>query len=438
MTNRVFPSLTIAALMLGGSSVACADGGHVATSRAERRAEAKVERQATADAASASKAIEAGEGVEAVDFAERATAARPRRADYRTLLGQSYLKAGRFASARAAFADALTLGATEPRAALDLALVQIALGDVPAARATLVEHQAIIPAADLGLAVALAGDPAQGVTILTAAARSARTDVKTRQNLALALALDGRWAEARAVAATDVNPGQLDARMEQWARFVRPTGASDQVATLLGVKPAADAGQPVALALVAPAPVRVADLSAPAADAPLVDAPALPAPRPTLAAWAAPRPVVQPLPTSRATAPAAIATRSAAPVVVVRRHAEPVASLKPSQGGWYVQVGAFRNASLAEGGWAQAVSRAAVLRGRTPQQASFRTDSGVFTRLSVGGFSHDEAVAACRTLRAHGGACFVRTGAGEQIAAWARKDVQVASHQRHGVEVALR
>src|SRR5690606_15546062 len=112
---------------------------------------------------------------------------------YRELLGQAYLLAGRFASARQAFTDVLTLDPSNGRAALNLALTEIAGGDWSGARDTLAVHANTIPASDLGLAFALAGDPVKAVEILAPAAREANAGAKTRQNLALALALAGRW-----------------------------------------------------------------------------------------------------------------------------------------------------------------------------------------------------------------------------------------------------
>ncbi|WP_204349818.1 hypothetical protein, partial [Klebsiella pneumoniae] len=67
----------------------------------------------------------------------------------------------------------------------------------------------MIPAADRGLAYALAGDPVKAVEILGPAARAEDATAKTRQNLALALALSGRWAEAKQVASVDVAPDQI-------------------------------------------------------------------------------------------------------------------------------------------------------------------------------------------------------------------------------------
>src|SRR3546814_7694581 len=77
---------------------------------------------------------------------------------------------------------------------------------------------------------------------------------RTRQNLALAYALDGQWAKARTVAAQDVSPADLDRRMENWARLASPEARDMQVASLLGTTPVAgDPGQPQMLALSKPA-----------------------------------------------------------------------------------------------------------------------------------------------------------------------------------------
>ena len=90
-----------------------------------------------------------------------------------------------------------TDGARVGKAALNLALAQIAQGQWDVARTTLAEHAEAIPARDRGLALALAGDPNGGVALLIAAARTPDADARTRQNLALALALSGRAAVAR-------------------------------------------------------------------------------------------------------------------------------------------------------------------------------------------------------------------------------------------------
>ncbi|GGB15668.1 hypothetical protein GCM10011380_01380 [Sphingomonas metalli] len=186
----------------------------------------------------------------AVLLAEAAVQAAPDRADYRFILARAYLADGRFASARQAFADVLTLDPLNGRAALNLALAQIACGDPESARATLASFRERISASDLGLALALSGEPAQAVTLLTAAARDRGATAQVRQNLALSLALSGQWQMARVVAAVDVSPADLDARMLEWIAFAQAKRPTEQVAALLGVQPAAtDMGQPTALAL---------------------------------------------------------------------------------------------------------------------------------------------------------------------------------------------
>ncbi|MGI4731616.1 MAG: tetratricopeptide repeat protein [Janthinobacterium lividum] len=424
MTNRAIVSLSLSALMLGGSVVGCAAGGeHVAT------ASDAAPKAAAALAGRASKALAQGHADDAVRYAEQAVADRPQLVEYRVLLGQSYLKAGRFTSAQQAFGDVLKLDPANGKAALNMALAQIGTGNWSGARAALDAYARVIPAADRGLAMALAGDPAGAVEVLTAAARTPEADVKTRQNLALALALAGHWPEAKAVAGADLSPADLDVRMTQWAAFSHPAGAADQVSALLGVVPVVDAGQPVALALSAPVPVEAQPETRP------VKVTVTPAPAPV----SAPTEAVADAPPRFEPAAADVAVRAgpietaavsrpvAAPAVANRTTVHGAAAAHPAPGSWYVQIGAFQNAAVARDGWMRAVRRNAAFRGHVPEGMTFRARAGQVYRLSVGGFSRGQADAMCRSYRARGGACFVRTGAGDQVAQWVRKDVQLAS-----------
>ena len=355
-----------------------------------------------------------------VEAAEQAVALAPREAGYRLLLGQSYLQAGRFRSATQAFIDTLQLDGGNGRAALNLALAQVANGDWQAARQTLAAHGEI-PAGDRGLAMALAGDTTGAVQLLTEVARSPEASAKVRQNLALAYALAGQWQAARMVAAADLSPADVDARLEQWAAFAQPRAASDQVAALLGVRPSADGGQPVALALNAPAPAApVAVAMAGVAPTTVSVATAAPAIR-----FAAPHEVVQPLAMTMA---APLIQRAAGPIKVAAR-ATAVRPIAAKAGGtWYVQLGAFDNAGVAKDAWGRAQRRYAAFRAHQPQGMSFTKGTATFYRLSVGGFARADAVGACRAYRARGGVCFVRAGAGDQVASWLGKGrVQVAS-----------
>ncbi len=195
----------------------------------------------------------------AIARAEHAVALDGADGERRALLGTAYLRAGRFRSAAQAFADTLALRQVDGRTALNLALAQVASGQGNAAQATLVRYAALIPATDRGLALALGGAPQQGVEVLMAAMRVPGADARTRQNLALALALAGEWPDAFFLVGLDLPPAAARQRILDWMRFARPQGSADQVAALLSITPAIDPGQPVALALhQAPTPAEAA------------------------------------------------------------------------------------------------------------------------------------------------------------------------------------
>jgi len=228
-------------------------------------------------------ALNANDFPAAVRFGEQAVENSPGDASFRALLGNAYFGSGRLASAEAAYRDALTLNANQPSAALKLALVQIAQGKNAQALAFLDQARGLLEPADLGLAVALAGQPQDAVNILEAAARERGADARVRQNLALAHALTGDWTAARNVASQDLSADLVDARIQEWMTFAKPGTPSDQIASLTGVRPVADPGQPTRLALYAPA-TRVA--------AAVVQAPPV-AQQPVSAPAPQPEPVVQ-------------------------------------------------------------------------------------------------------------------------------------------------
>src|SRR5690606_20931689 len=131
------------------------------------------------------------------DNAEAAVLADPRNPAWRATLGAAYLDAGRFSSAATSFDDAMALGDTSPRTVLSLALARVGQGRSAEATALLHDHEGRIAAADVGLALALAGEPGRGIHIMSNAIRAGDNNPTIRQNLAYAYALDGRWREAR-------------------------------------------------------------------------------------------------------------------------------------------------------------------------------------------------------------------------------------------------
>jgi Flp pilus assembly protein TadD len=198
----------------------------------------------------AQAALTKGDTAKAISLSEAAVTASPHDAALRVLLGQAYLKAGRFQSAAVTFDDAMKLGDNTARNALSLALAKTGAGDLRGALAVLDDWRGEIPAGDLGLALALAGEPERGVAVLADALRSGDNTPKIRQNLAYAYALAGRWREARTMAAQDVPGDVLGDRMTEWASTIAPEQHQARVAALLGTPLRGDSGQPAALALV--------------------------------------------------------------------------------------------------------------------------------------------------------------------------------------------
>jgi Flp pilus assembly protein TadD len=430
-----------------------------------QRANSRTDRQAAALHEQAGRSLRQGQLDPAQTAMEQAVALSPRDAGYRQLLADIYLKQGRFASARTTYADVLELDPSNVRAGLSVALIQIAQGNPRAAAARLEDLEGRAPAADVGLAFALAGRADRAVQILEEAARAPGATARTRQNLALAYAMTGDWRRARAVAAQDLSPAELPARLQQWAAFARPGAGEARVAALLGVTPVQDAGQPVRLAL-APAaapneafaeatPVPVPDAPAPApAPAPVPAAPAVYAqarPAEAPAFWvptaqsyqappeapveraevpaepAAPPPAVRVQYASAArtlVAPEPALIRAASvnrvPVSVFQR-ARPQVSIESGSAPVVVQLGAFSNERNAERAWLQASARYG-LEGRRPLTTTIDMNGRTLNRVSVSGFaSAGDAQRLCGQIRSAGGACFVRGNAGDASIRWAAR-----------------
>jgi D-alanyl-D-alanine carboxypeptidase len=426
----------VSALALAGILAGCA-GPSAQSASAVKGAKANL-----AYGLRAQMALESGDVASAVDLAEKAAQSSPKDATIRLLLGNAYFASGRFASAEAAYGDALTLAPNDPGVILKRSLVQIAQGKNGEALAQLGAARGMIESADYGLALALAGQPAQAIEVLESAARADGADSRVRQNLALAYALSGDWTSARTIAAQDLPADQLEARVQQWMSLVKPARASDQVAALVGVSPAvADPGQPVQLALnsdatryaAAAAPQQVAQA---AAEAPATPAFAEPVTEPPVAVAQAksPAPVVateQQKPSfDPLAAVASVATEAKEAVVSMAsnfvstpqvaaapRKASARAAAAPRLSGnskAVVQLGAYRSSERVSLAWAQFVKKYPALANYSPVRARYDSAKGTVWRLSVQGFGNQrEAQLRCQSLRSQGGNCFVRTTAGD-------------------------
>lgn len=368
--------------------------------------------------AKAQAEVQAGRFAEALPLAEQLVAIAPRDAGYRLLLADLYIKGGRFASAETAFADVLRLDPASTRAALGQALTQIAQGKTDQAQVALDRVAGSASAGDLGLAYALVGRTDRALQLLEAAARGPDADGRVRQNLALTYALTGDWAKARTVAAQDVDPADLGERLASWADLANPAYGDTRVARLLGVVPvAADPGLPTELALrdEAPSAVEIVPSDKPVEVAGY-PAPAAPTPVELRLAAAAETlvkadPVVIKTPIKIADAPI--------PAFAPRKAAAPAHKL--GDGRFVVQIGAYQSAALAKDAWGRAVRRFQLDASMKPHSTTVSLrGKGTLHRLSIAGFEAPaEARSLCRSIRAKGGACFVRTRAGDSLAAWA-------------------
>lgn len=446
-------SLVVSTALVGCKPASLAQRPRSPASTPVSAAEDFTQRLAAKISGQAAQALAMGDHAHAITLAEGLVGAAPEDAGYRTLLAQSYLRAGRFLAADQAFADVIRLMPDNDKARVAQAVSRIARGDREGALTVLAEVRNA-PADDYGLALALAGEPQRALAVLEPAARGMRGTSRTRQNLALAYALAGQWDKARVVAAQDVSPADVDRRMEDWARLASPDARSTQVASLLGTRPVlSDPGQPQMLALVKPAvaaPVEVAkaepvpqpvEVTAPpvpvqiAAASSLVTPVAAPVISGPIAIAAPPAPVMaQPVPVARAPSLAAAAPAplpvAIAPSVTEAPDSRPLAEKlssvtrvaftaarvklvqpQPQQGDWVVQLGAYKSARRAEAGWLHLSDNFKRLTQYAPAHSLYTVAAtgAVYHRLSVAGFAtRASASTMCHAIIAHGGSCFVR------------------------------
>ena len=428
----------------------------------------------------AQDALAKGKVEKAIKHAEAAVQADGRNPGYRALLGAAYLEAGRFEAAATTFGDAIELGDSNPRTVLSFALAKIAIGESQAAVGMLDGYSAAIDPVDLGLALALAGQPERGVGVLVGAVRSAEEATpKLRQNLAYSYALAGNWRAARVMAAEDVPADQLEARLGQWAQMSAPEMAPQRVAALLDVAPRADAGQPqhlalanfpaqgmmvaeaetpsdvdadVALAMAEPESepmaevVQVADPAPSATFTAAFAAPApeaAPAPQPVTLAAAEPEamgiqfvsnPVVQQLPAAAPAAMRAPAAPRVAQAASQRRMAATTVAAAPAPADkgpatHLVQLGSYVSKAEALRGWSTLQGKFPQLKDRKPVISEAVVSGRTYWRVAADGFTSQGARALCGTVKSAGRGCFAYAASTPPAGA-VKRDVQVATRSR--------
>jgi cell division septation protein DedD len=87
---------------------------------------------------------------------------------------------------------------------------------------------------------------------------------------------------------------------------------------------------------------------------------------------------------------------------------------RAANGRFVVQIGAYRHVIQAERAWTAAQRRYGLAAEQAVSTTVNLPGRGTFHRLAVSGFhASDQATRLCGTIRARGGACFVRTVAGD-------------------------
>lgn len=446
MNRKTILKLALSAAVVATPGIGLMEvGASAASSPKSAEAQAK---KAFGWAQKAEKFYAKGKVDKALTYAEAAVGADFRNHEYRALLARIYMKQGRFVAAERTLMDVMELGQTDPRTVVSLALARTAQGKTESAIALVDANRAILPASDYGLALALAGDNKRAVDVLIDAIRSDNATARTRQNLALAYALDGRWREAQVMAVQDMPKTMADKRIVEWAQYARPGAYEVRVAGLLGVTPQADSGQPVRLALNAAASeTQMAAVEAPvemavaAVEAAPVEELAAVGPAPVeiapvveqaVAVAVAAMPVVA-APVEEAPLIKAPEAPAKAPVKLALADTTPAVS-KSVSGTHLVQLGAFSSNANAQAAWGQFVKKHSVLQGFDSAKSTVTVNGKTLVRLAASGFGNKaSANAACQAIKAKGGDCIVKSVGGEApvrmaaVKPTSKKPVRVAS-----------
>jgi cell division septation protein DedD len=336
-----------------------------------------------APSALASASLGVDEDAPPLSRVEVAVTRDPANAGIRTALAQSYVEQGRFISARESLEDALALGDRNPKTIITLALVNVALGRSDAALVLLDDNQSALSPSDLGLALAIAGNPGRAIDVLGSALRNGENTVRLRQNLAYAYALAGRWREAQIMLGEDLDPTAVDARITQWAKIVNPEAYVARAASVLGQGPIdIDPGQPTVLALNT-ASKNLVDPSSMNAEFALTGAKDAQMSADRLSPIASPE-----------TVPDLLLVMPISPIATPGRFA--------------VQLGVFSSAANADKAWAAYRVKHKQLASLSKQILPLPAKGRTLNRLIADGIAtEDKALSLCGAVRSSGGDCMV-------------------------------
>ncbi len=455
MNSKMIVKLALSSAVIAVPTAGCTNMG-VSSTKGMTSAQ-KLSKQADKSARKAEKYLAKGEVDRAAGYAEAAVEGDMKNVEFRSLLARVYMAQGKFKSAERTLMDVMELGVSDPRTVVSLALTRIAQGRTGSAISMIEANRSAISDSDFGLALALAGQEKRAVDVLTEAIRVDGAGARVRQNLALAYAMSGRWRESRIMASQDLTQEGVKKQISEWAHYARPGAYERRVAGLLNVTPQVDGGQPVRLALantttglamvapveapasspvdivpsevrelaaVGPAPIATsvgfaaAEKDVAVAPKPSMEAPLIKAPSGPVKAAAIPAPpVVTPIRTAKVVPtvkPVSVpVTRPAvkAPVKLALATVEPRKPSRRSISGTHiVQLGAFSSSANAKKAWKKYSSSYSVLSGFSSASSSVTVGGKRLVRLAAMGFGNkSSAAAACKSIKAQGGSCIVRS-----------------------------
>lgn len=382
--------------------------------------------------------LRGGKSGEAIKFAEAAVMAAPHHGENRLILAQSYMMDGRFSAAASAYEDAMKLTEFQSDNIISYALAKVAEGDRAGAVEWLAGHRARLTPSDLGLALALAGDHDGALFVLGEAARRSDANAQTRQNLSLALALVGRWAQASLVSSQDLPANRVKKRMLEFSALASAPDKATQIASVMGIRRSGNAAMPARLALrnfpqensVMPSVGAITGEDVKFASA-LMDSSALdaspmavPASGDAALALVGEQEVSAPPLGHRAVArgDTEAASRPLTPVVAEALFADrdTVSTMRMGAAGtWAVQIGALDSAANAQRYWGELNQRSRVMANHSASSHRAVIGRRVYYRLTLDGMpSQRAAQAVCDRLKAENKGCFVRRMTGQEQRLW--------------------
>lgn len=393
------------------------------------------------DARQAQLLLRGGKSGEAIKFAEAAVMAAPHNGENRLILAQSYMMDGRFSAAASAYEDALKLTEFQSDNIISYALAKVAEGDRAGAVEWLAGHAARLSPSDLGLALALAGDHDGALFVLGEAARRSDANAQTRQNLSLALALAGRWAQASLVSSQDLPANRVKKRMLEFSALASAPDKATQIASVMGIRRSGNAAMPARLALrnfpqensVMPSIGAITGEDVKFASA-LMDSSALdaspmavPASGDAALALVGEHEVSAPPLGHRAVArdDTEVASRPLTPVVAEALFADhdTVSTMRMGADGvagtWAVQIGALDSAASAQRYWGELNQRSRVIAQHPASSHRAVIGRRVYYRLTLDGMTSQRAAQlVCDRLKAENKGCFVRRMTGQEQRLW--------------------